>query len=40
MKSVLEVKNLKKNFENFTAVNNINFSLNERNNTNIRVNKN
>ena len=27
MKSVLEVKNLKKNFENFTAVNNINFSL-------------
>ena len=31
MKSVLEVKNLKKNFENFTAVNNINFSLNERN---------
>tara|TARA_B100000886_G_scaffold317206_1_gene256336 strand:+ start:104 stop:838 length:735 start_codon:yes stop_codon:yes gene_type:complete len=30
MKSVLEVKNLKKNFENFTAVNNISFSINEK----------
>ena len=33
MKNILEVTNLKKKFGNFTAVNNVNFSLNEKKTT-------